>query len=465
MDSDKIAYESPDPERPSGESPPLALGYKSPLGEPVLPLEHDPYLALRYRDYRFYSIGWLFASVGFQMQLTAIGWEIFKWTNSALMMGLAGGIQAVPLILLALPSGHIADRYNRRTIAVIGQFTATICSLALALLSLSFARGKIGPASATNAMFWIIFAGGVFSTFSRPARSAILPHIVPPVAFTNAVTWSSTIFEISSVAGPALAGFVIWLVAPSAVYLLAAAFAATFLIFLVLMHYAPKPENRGAGDDGLLAGLRFVWRKKVIIASLTLDLFAVLLGGAVYLLPIYAEKILHVGPVGFGWLRAAPAIGAFSMAILLAHRAPIRKPGRALLWTVSWFGVATILFGVSKSFTLSMIALILTGAFDNISVVIRHTLIQVLTPDSMRGRVSAVNSVFIGASNELGGFRAGTTAHYLGPITSVVAGGVGTLIVVALVGMAWPQLRDLGPLQTLKPDEDESDANAVAIMK
>ncbi len=457
MDSDKIAYESPDPERPSTASPPLDL-----LGTELR--RHDPYFALRFRDYRFYSIGWLFASFGFQMQLTAIGWEIFKWTNSALMMGFAGAIQALPLIVLALPSGHIADRYNRRTIAVLGQLTATICSLALAILSLSFARGRIGPQAATHAMFWIIFAGGVFSTFSRPARSAILPHIVPPAAFTNAVTWSSSIFEISSAAGPALAGFIIWLIAPSAVYFVSAIFAAAFLVFLLLMNYAPKQEPRTPGDDKLLAGLRFVWRKKVIIASLTLDLFAVLLGGAVYLLPIFAENILKVGPVGFGWLRAAPAIGACSMALMLAHRPPIKKPGRALLWTVGWFGVATILFGFSKSFALSMIALILTGAFDNISVVIRHTLIQVLTPDSKRGRVAAVNSVFIGASNELGGFRAGTMAHFFGPINSVVYGGIGTLLVVALVGMIWPQLRDLGPLESLTAEDDESETPVPAII-
>jgi MFS family permease len=448
MADTKIAYESPDPERPATESPSL----------PVLEHEahrHDPYAALRFRDYRFYSIGWLCASIGFQMQIAAIGWEIYKWTGSAMKMGLAGGIQALPLIILALPAGHLADRYNRRTLAALGQLTAAICSIALAILSLSFAHGRIDARDATITMFWIIFAGGVFSTFSRPARSAILPHIVPQRAFTNAVTWSAFIFEFSSVAGPAIAGFIIALISPAAVYIVATVLYIAFLIFLLLMHYHPKPhEKRTHERHELLAGLKFVWREKVILASLTLDLFAVLLGGAVYLMPIFAQELLHVGPVGFGWLRAAPAIGAFSMAMLLAHRRPLRRPGHALLWAVSAFGLATIVFGLSRWFTLSMIALVFTGAFDNISVVIRHTLIQILTPDSKRGRVSAVNSVFIGASNELGGFESGITAHYFGPITSVVAGGIGTLLVVASVALAWPQLRSLGPLQSLKASEE-----------
>jgi MFS family permease len=448
MADTKIAYESPDPERPATESPSL----------PVLEHEaqrHDPYAALRFRDYRFYSIGWLCASIGFQMQIAAIGWEIYQWTGSAMKMGLAGGIQALPLIILALPAGHLADRYNRRTLAALGQLTAAICSIALAILSLSFAHGRISPHAATIVMFSIIFAGGVFSTFSRPARSAILPHIVPQHAFTNAVTWSAFIFEFSSVAGPAIAGIVIALSSPAHVYIIATALYIAFLIFLLLMRYHPKPHDRPAHErHELLAGLKFVWREKVILASLTLDLFAVLLGGAVYLMPIFAQEILHVGPIGFGWLRAAPAIGAFSMAMLLAHRPPLQRPGRALLWAVSAFGIATILFGLSRWFTLSMIALIFTGAFDNISVVIRHSLIQILTPDSKRGRVSAVNSVFIGASNELGGFESGVTAHWFGPITSVVAGGIGTLLVVASVALAWPQLRSLGPLQSLKPSDD-----------
>jgi len=449
MADTKIAYESPDPERPASESPPL----------PVLEQEvhrHDPYAALRFRDYRFYSIGWLCASIGFQMQIAAIAWEIYKWTGSALQMGLAGGIQALPLIILALPAGHMADRYNRRTLAALGQVTAAICSIALALLSISFAHGKIGPQAATITMFWIIFAGGVFSTFSRPARSAILPHIVPQSAFTNAVTWSAFIFEFSSVAGPAVAGFIIALISPAAVYVIATVLYILFLIFLLIMRYNPKAHEKHVHERReLLAGLKFVWREKVILASLTLDLFAVLLGGAVYLMPIYAQEILHVGPVGFGWLRAAPAIGAFSMAMLLVHRAPLQRPGRALLWAVSAFGIATIVFGLSRSFTLSMIALILTGAFDNISVVIRHSLIQILTPDSKRGRVSAVNSVFIGASNELGGFESGVTAALWGPVKSVVIGGIGTLIVVASIALLWPQLRSLGPLQSLKPSEDD----------
>src|SRR4051812_3520012 len=249
MSSDKLAYESPDPDRPATESPSL----------PTLEYEihrHDPYAALRFRDYRFYSIGWLCASIGFQMQIAAIGWEIYKWTGSAMKMGLAGGIQALPLIILALPAGHLADRYNRRTLAALGQVTAAICSIALAILSLSFAHGKIGAHAGTTAMLWIIFAGGVFSTFSRPARSAILPHIVPQRAFTNAVTWSAFIFEFSSVAGPAIAGFIIAWISPAAVYIVATVLYILFLIFLLIMRYDPKAHEKHVHERReLLAGL------------------------------------------------------------------------------------------------------------------------------------------------------------------------------------------------------------------
>src|SRR5438045_2845626 len=248
MSDTKLAYESPDPERPATESPALPpLQYEPPKFSPAESqpeARHDPYAALRFRDYRFYSVGWLCASIGFQMQITTIGWEIYQWTGSPVKMGLAGGIQALPLIVLALPAGHIADRYNRRTIAALGQLTAALCAIALAILSISFAHEKIDAKRATYLMFWIIFVGGVFSTFSRPARASILPHIVPQSAFTNAVTWSAFIFEFSSVAGPAVAGLFIAFTSPASVYLLATALYLPFLGFPLFVHYRPNPRHR-----------------------------------------------------------------------------------------------------------------------------------------------------------------------------------------------------------------------------
>jgi predicted MFS family arabinose efflux permease len=270
------------------------------------------------------------------------------------------------------------------------------------------------------------------------------------------VTWNSSIFEVSSMAGPALAGLVIAIWSPMAAYVLSACFTLAFVYFLLLLHQQPKPAVPHASHKGeLMAGIRFVWRTKLILATITMDLFAVLLGGATFLIPVFSRDILHVGPVGFGWLRAAPSLGAVAMAVFLAHRGPMKHAGLVLLWAVAGFGLATILFGLSRWFWLSMFALFLTGSLDNISVVVRHTLVQLLTPDSMRGRVSAVNAVFIGASNELGGFESGLTAAIFGPILSVVGGGIGTILVVMGVALVWPQVRRLGSLHDVRPLETE----------
>ena len=245
-----------------------------------------------------------------------------------------------------------------------------------------------------------------------------------------------------------------------AAYLIDAACAVAFfgtLFFICLRPREQKPDP-SKHPGGLMAGARFVWRTKIILATITLDLFAVLLGGATALLPIFARDILDVGSVGFGWLKAAPALGAFVMALLIAHRPPMRHAGRAMLWAVAGFGVATIVFGLSRWYWLSLVALALTGAFDNISVVVRHTLVQVLTPDSMRGRVSAVNNIFIGASNELGELESGLVGWKLGPVLSVLTGGIGTLLVVFGAAVTWPEVRRFGSLHDAKPIEDETGA-------
>jgi MFS family permease len=308
--------------------------------------------------------------------------------------------------------------------------------------------------------YLIILLNACALTFARPARSALLPGLVPKEIFTNAATWNATFFELASVAGPAIGGLIIARFSVVAAMILSAACTAVCLWLTALLpdpHVPRKPEPLNIGT--LVAGVRFVWRTKILLAIMTLDLFAVLLGGAVYLLPAFAER-MGVGASGFGCLRAAPSVGAITMAMLIAHLPPMKRAGRSLLLAVLGFGAATIVFGFSHSFWLSLAMLFLTGAFDNISVVVRHTLVQLLTPDNMRGRVSAVNQVFIGSSNELGGMESGYVAQAFGPVFSVVAGGIGAMIVTVLVALKWPQIRKFGSLQSAQPVEELEPAKA-----
>jgi MFS family permease len=284
----------------------------------------------------------------------------------------------------------------------------------------------------------------------------MLPHLVDREVFPNAVTWNTSIFQVSSVLGPAVAGFVVAWHVPSA-YLLAAAGTATYIVLLARIRLRPLADSGSAASavswDSLLAGLRFVFRARTILAAISLDMFAVLFGGATYLMPIFAEEILKVGPHGYGWLNAAPAAGALCMAMVIAHRPPMRHAGRNLLLAVTGFGATTLVFGLSRSFPLSLAMLFLAGALDNISVVVRHTMVQLLTPDAMRGRVSAVNSVFIGVSNELGGMESGLVAHWFGPVISVASGGIGSIVVVAVIALAASQLRRVDALEQIQPVE------------
>jgi MFS family permease len=286
-----------------------------------------------------------------------------------------------------------------------------------------------------------------------------MPQLVPHGVFANAVTWNSTIFEVASVMGPAIGGFICARSVTLAYGFTVLCWCCTIAaVFLLPDRGAPASDVAHSGSarrmprvTDLIAGVRFVWHSKLMLGAMTLDLFAVLLGGCTFLLPIFASDVLHVGATGFGWLRAAPSIGAIGMAMLIAHTPPFRRAGRALLVSVAGFGAATIVFGLSKNYAISFSMLVLAGAFDNVSVVIRHTLLQLLTPDPMRGRVSAVNQVFIGSSNELGGLESGLLAAWLGPVASVVIGGVGTILVVLGVGAIWPALRRLKSLTDLKP--------------
>jgi MFS family permease len=388
--------------------------------------------------------------VGWQMLQVALGWELYERTQSALALGLVGLVTAIPVVLLALPAGHLADRMERKRIVVAAQVVFILMSLSLSLVS--HVQGPI------FLIFAILLVRGTAQAYNNPARSALLPKLVPPEVFGNAVTWSSSGFQTAAVIGPALGGLVIAIQhRATEAYIIDAFLTGIYLAMLIAIRgdsvpqaesvsaHALKPRERMTLRS-LAAGMRFVLDTKVILAALTLDLFAVLFGGATALLPIFAKDILQVGPEGLGWLRAAPSVGALIVMMTIAHRPPMQRTGWNLILAVAGFGVATIVFGLSRSFALSMAMLLILGGLDGISMIIRGTLVQLWTPDEMRGRVSAVNSVFIDMSNELGGFESGALASAIGPIAAVVAGGIGTIVVVTGVAYAWPELRKLGPL-------------------
>jgi MFS family permease len=423
-------------------------------------VSHDPYAALRFRDYRRLLTGSIIASFASEMQTVAVGWELYGRTDSAVALGWVGLVQFLPVLLLFLPAGHIADHYNRKLLMILAQLGMATASLGLA--TLSFVEGPV------ELMYVCLLAAGVARAFANPARWGLVAQSVPLVHLGNAVTWNSSGFQFASVAGPALGGAIIWLADNTFVtsYLLACGCALTCASILATIRpQAPTRPRETVSFRSLLAGVRFVWQTKLILAALTLDLFAVLLGGATALLPIFAKDILHVGPNGLGLLRAAPPLGALLMAGLLAHRPPFRRAGRALLVSVAGFGVATIVFGISENVVLTFAMLGVTGALDNVSVVVRGTLVHSLTPDAMRGRVAAVNSVFIISSNDLGAFESGMTAAWfgmlyaglgsdvdaetakkMGAVASVIFGGIGTILVVGWVMATWPQLWRMGPL-------------------
>lgn len=413
-----------------------------PEPEALVSPAHDPYAALRVRNFQFYVVGNVLAIFGMQMQTVAVQWEIYERTHSPLALGLVGLVQFLPVIGLTLPAGHEADRSHRKLIVMATMFSMACCSLGLAWVS----RTQADVAW----MYELLLFSGVARAFLQPAKASLLPHVVPREAFSNAVTWNMSAFQVAAIVGPAAGGQLIgYLGVAWPVYLIDAASTLVFFGLLALMHVPRHTATASATTaKALLAGLGFVGKNKIVLAAMTLDMFAVLLGGAVALLPVYAEDILEVGAQGLGWLRTAPAVGALLFSFVLAHRPPIEQAGKTLLVVVAGFGIATIVFGISGSYPLSLAMLFLTGAFDIVSVVIRHTLVQILTPDDMRGRVSAINSMFIGASNELGAFESGFVAQFFGPVVSVVSGGIGTLVVVLAVACVWPQLRRYGRLQS-----------------
>src|SRR5580765_8561345 len=379
---------------------------------------HDSYAAFRVSSFRRYFFGNLVMILGLQMQKVAIGWEIYERTHSAVHLGYVGLVQYLPQLCLVVITGHVTDKYNRKFV------------LMAALL------------------FNALAAAGTAKAFWMPARAAFLPRIVPMEIFSNAVSWNTSGFEIATMTGPALGGLLIGMFqSPTLVYAINALAGITYVALISRVSYKhDKQENTPVSLSSLSAGFQFVRKSNVVLSAMMLDMFGVMLGGATALMPIYAKDILNVGPTGLGWLMAAPAVGACTMAVIQAHRGPFKRAGLAVLFAVAGFGTVTVLFGLSRLFWFSLGMLVVLGACDNISVVLRVTLVQVMTPDEMRGRVSALNALFIGTSNELGAAESGMVAGLFGPVFSVVSGGIGTILVAAIIAYLSPQLRSYGRL-------------------
>ncbi len=402
-------------------------------------------IAFTYPDFSLYQLARFLVVAGLEMQSVAVGWQIYEITKRPLDLGLVGLAQFSPGILLFLVTGHAADTFNRRKLLMACYAGFGICSGLLLFYSLSGMRTVLP-------MYAVVVLLGVVRSFNNPTSRALLPQIIPEEHLQNAIAWNSSVNQGGTILGPSLGGL-IYAVAkgPSAVYagsMLAAAGAA-FLMSQIKLRSKPRPREP-LSLKSVLAGLRYIGRTKIILGSISLDLFAVLLGGAVALLPVFAAEILRTGPWGLGLLRASPAIGAGSMALLLAHRPFRSRAGVTMLWCVGGFGAFTILFGISRSLALSMVALVLVGCMDMVSVVVRSTLVQLATPDEMRGRVSAVEMIFIGASNEIGQFESGLTAQWFGAVPAVILGGVGTLLITALWAWNFPELRRVEKLSSLR---------------
>ncbi len=434
--------------------------------------------ALRSRDFRLYQTARLLGILGAEAQSVAVAWQVYEITHSPLDLGYTGLALFLPGLFCMLAAGHVADRFDRRKIILICYVVQAFCTGALLWFAL---HGTGAPTSGAHPRIWPIYAVlvgiGLGRAFSGPASSALLPSLVPKGQFVNAITWGATIYQIANMAGPAVGGLLFTLQlhgelrrwnGAGIVYLFTLVMLLCFLVLVGSMRAEPVVDaevtKKGFNMRTVLAGLEYVYRTKLLLGSISLDLFAVLLGGAVALLPIFAQDVLHAGPRGLGLLRAMPSVGALAMSLLMTIR-PIRQgAGRKMLLAVAIFGAATVLFGLSRNLVVSLVALTLVGASDMVSVVIRSSVLQLATPPEMRGRVSAVNWLFIGASNEFGEFESGLTAHWFGAVRAVVLGGFGSLMVTASAAGLFPALRKANALtaESLRAANEEfSDAEPV----
>jgi len=410
-------------------------------------LAHDPYTSLRFPEYRAYLAGMGAVFAATQIQSAVLGWQVYELTGDPLALGLVGLAEAIPFLALTLVGGWAADRTDRRALALASLAVVAASGLVLLLLSLGTPRDVL-PFYAAQAL------AGLGRAFFRPAVAALGSELLPREHYQNAATWRTSVIHGATVLGPAVGGGLIALGGPRLAYAVVVGLSAVALASIAAVRPRPRPAPQAGGLlAGLSDGVRFVFSQPVLLGALSLDLFAVLFGGATALLPIFARDILHVGEVGFGFLRAAPALGSVAMALLLARFGHFRRAGHALLWCVACFGLSWIAFALSGSYLLSWALLVLGGAVDGVSVILRGTMAQLWTPQEKMGRV-AVNSFFIGSSNELGAFESGLAARLLGVVPSVVFGGLMTLLTVALVAWRVPVLRRL---ERLAPDEPPAD--------
>lgn len=429
---------------------------------PANPADDNAYAIFRNRDFTLFLVGRFIAVFGQQMLSVAVDWEIYERTNSTLALGLVGLSQMVAIILWTLPAGYIADNFNRKRIILLTNLLICLCAVGLAIIS--------AFAASVACIYVCLTILGCAKTILWPANASFLPHIVSREQFPRAVTFNSGTFQLAQMLGFSSGGFVIWLTRHAwPVYSITAVTSLAYFVMVTYIRREHKPAARQPFSLAVLsAGIRFIFENQIILGVITLDLFAVLLGGATSLFPVYAKEILKSGPSGLGILTAAMPVGAVLCVLILSHRPPMQKAGRAMLLSVAAFGVATIVFGVANQnvfgmvipnavwFWVAFLMMVICGAVDNVSVVVRHSLVQLLAPDEKRGRISAINSLFIGTSNELGGFESGFTAWLLGQrigytnatgsIISVVVGGIGTILVVLGVGWIWPQVRKYGKL-------------------
>jgi MFS family permease len=402
--------------------------------------------AFAFRDFRRYQLARVAVILGAEAQSVAVAWQVYSITHRAIDLGYTGLALFLPGLIFLLPAGHVADRFDRRRVILACYALQVFCTGALVVLARNNTQNIL-------AIYTVLFFVGTGRAFSSPASSALIPHLVPEIHFVNAVTWGGAIFQLANITGPALGGLLFTLPltgfaadsrleGAGIVYVFTLGTLVWFLALVVSLHVRPgRMEHRDLSLKVMLAGFQYVRRARILLGSFSLDLFVVLLGGAVALMPIFAHEILHQGPRGLGMLRAAPAVGAVSMSVIMARFPLHRHAGKWLFICVSIFGVATVIFGLSHSLWLSLGSLAVAGAADTISVIIRGSLLQLATPPAMRGRVSAVNSLFIGASNELGEFESGLTAQWWGAVRATVIGGIWSLIVAAVWAGIFPQLR------------------------
>ena len=409
---------------------------------------HDPYAALRIPDFRRLVSARVLFTIATRIQGLVVSWQIFKLTGNPLALGLIGLSEAIPSIVVSLYAGYVADSVRRKNIIVAAVVALLLCAGALTFFASPYGIGWLAKGSLyTLPLYSVIFVSGIARGFMGPALFSFMPQLLPDRSYlSNAITWNSTSWQASAVLGPAIGGYLIAHLGVANSYLVSTAMMGMALLQFARIAGRPLPPTEGERlnlKDSVFSGLRFIFSNQLVLAALSLDMFAVLFGGAMALLPVFASDILKVGATGFGHLEAAPAVGSVLMAVLLTYFPLQRKAGVKLLWAVAGFGLATIGFALSKSFALSLCLLFLTGVFDSVSVIVRSTLIHTYTPEYMKGRVSAVNNIFIGSSNEIGAFESGVAAKLMGTVPSVVFGGLMTLVVVAITAWRADKLRKL----------------------